>query len=123
MDKPLSRAQHGLTDWSYVPTTAAAPDLMGFRDEPTATILTRVCAGTILLSTVFTRAEWGLVRAMPYKGHLAIDAAVGVFALTAPWTFGFAHHARARNTFVAMGLFGLMAGLVLSRPEESPALD
>ena len=84
MDKPLSRAQHGFTDWSYVPTMAAAPDLMGFRDEPTATALTRVCAGTILLSSVFTRAEWGLIRAMPSKGHLAIDAAVGAFTLTAP---------------------------------------
>ncbi len=120
MDKPLSRPQHGFTDWSYIPTMAAAPDLMGFRDEPTATALTRVCAGAILLSSVFTHAEWGLIRTVPYRGHLAIDAAVGVFTPTAPWTFGFSQHARARDTFLTMGLFGIMAGLVPFPPRGYP---
>ena len=57
---------------------------------------------------------------IPYKGHLAIDAALGAFALAAPWVFGFAGHRRARNTFLAMGMAGLSAGL-LSQPSEMPA--
>ena len=44
---------------------------------------------------------------------------LGPLGFAAPWLLGFAGNARARNTFIAMGAFGLMAGL-LSRPEELP---
>ncbi|WP_139921566.1 hypothetical protein [Hymenobacter sp. DG01] len=117
MKQPISRVQHGFTDYSYIPAVATAPETVGFTDEKTATTLCRVLAGNILLTSLFTRAEWGLVRAMPYKAHLMADVAVGAFAASAPWLFGFAENKRARNTFLVAGAFGLMAGL-LSRPEE-----
>jgi hypothetical protein len=56
---------------------------------------------------------------MPYKAHLAIDTLGGLTALTAPWLFGFAKNRKARNTFLVMGVFGLIAGL-LSQPDEMP---
>ena len=119
MHQPITRREHALTDFSYIPTVAAAPTLFGFEDEPDAVFMTRVLAGGILLSSVFTRAEWGLIRVMPYKGHLAADFLGGVVSLAAPWACGFSHNRRARNTFVAMGVAGLCAAL-LSRPEEMP---
>ena len=119
MDKPISRRQHAFTDYSYVPLVASAPDLVGFRDEKAATILCHVLSSTVLISSLFTRAEWGPIRVMPYKAHLAIDTVGGLTALTAPWLFGFAKNRKARNTFLAMGVFGLIAGL-LSQPEEMP---
>ena len=119
MNQPISRTQHGFTDYSYIPTVAAAPELVGFTEEKTATTLCRVLAGNILLTSLFTRAEWGLVRVLPFKAHLVADAVVGAFAASAPWLFGFAENKRARNTFLVIGAFGLMAGL-LSRPEEMP---
>lgn len=120
MEKPISRPMHGFSDWSYIPIVAAAADLFDFRDEPAAVAATRACSGAVLLSTLFTRAEWGLFRTMSYRNHLNVDAAVGAFALAAPWLFGFSGHARARRTLVTMGLLGLANGLLLSRPEEMP---
>ncbi len=120
MEKPISRKQHGFTDYSYIPLVAAAPALAGFKDEPTATKLTRLLSGGVLASSLMTRAEWGAVKLLPFKAHLAADTAVGVLSLAAPWLFGFANNERARNTFLVMGAFGLMAGL-LSRPDEMPA--
>ena len=122
MEQPISRRQHAFTDYSYIPAVAAAPTLFGFEDEPDAVLMTRVLAGGILLSSVFTRAEWGLIREMPYKGHLAVDFLGGVVSLAAPWLCGFSHNKRARNTFLAMGVAGLSAAL-LSRPEEMPEHD
>ncbi|MCK8493833.1 MULTISPECIES: SPW repeat domain-containing protein [Spirosoma] len=119
MEKPITRKQHGFTDYSYIPLVAAAPVLASFENEPTAVTLTRVLSGSILASSLFTRAEWGLVKALPFKAHLAADTAVGVLAASAPWLFGFANNTRARNTFLAIGAFGIMAGL-LSKPEEMP---
>ncbi|OUJ67769.1 SPW repeat domain-containing protein [Hymenobacter crusticola] len=119
MQKPISRRQHAFTDYSYVPLVASAPDLVGFTQEKAATTLCHVLSGTVLLSSLFTRAEWGPLRVMPYKAHLVIDTLGGLTALSAPWVFGFAQNKKARTTFLVMGVFGLVAGL-LSRPEEMP---
>ena len=108
---------HAFTDYSYVPLVAAAPKIAGFEEEKTAVNLCHILSSSILLSSLFTRAEWGSVPVMPYKAHLALDTFGGALALGAPWLFGFAHNAKARDTFLAMGTFGLMAGL-LSQPEE-----
>jgi len=120
MTKPISRRQHAFTDYSYVPLVASAPDLVGFTEEKTATTLCHVLSTSILLSSLFTRAEWGPIRVLPYKVHLTLDTLGGATSLAAPWVFGFAHNKKARNTFLAMGVFGLIAGL-LSKPEEMPA--
>lgn len=111
--------QHGFTDYSDTPAVATAPETVGFTDEKAATTLCRVLAGNILLTSLFTRAEWGLVRALPYNAHLMADVAVGAFAVSAPWLFGFAENKRARTTCQVAGAFGLIVGL-LSRPEEMP---
>lgn len=57
MEKPITRKQHGFTDYSYVPFVVAAPSLVGFEDEPTAVQLTRGRSGNILATSLFTRAE------------------------------------------------------------------
>jgi len=119
MEQPISRKQHGFTDYGYIPLALALPKLAGFEDEKKAVTLTQVLAGNILTSSLLTRAEWGLVKKIPFKAHLALDVAVGAFAASAPWLFGFAKNKAARNSFLLLGAFGLMAG-TLSKPEEMP---
>ena len=119
MSKPISRPMHGFTDYPYVAAVSSAPELFGFEDEAAAVRMCRVLSGGILVSSILTRAEWGFVRVMPYKTHLVLDVLGGATALAAPWLMGFSGNKRARNTFIAIGAFGLMAGL-LSRPEEMP---
>lgn len=117
MEKPLSRKEHGFADYSYVSLTAFAPELFGLEDEEKAKLLLRVQSGTALLYSLFTRAEWGLFKVIPYKTHLILDASAGIFSLAAPWIFGFSKNKKARNTFLMFGLLGLAASL-LSKPEE-----
>lgn len=118
MQKPISRRQHGFTDYSYIPLALALPKLAGFQAEaPKAAMLTRVLASNILASSIFTRAEWGIIKKIPFKTHLVLDVAVGAFAASAPWLFGFAKNKAARNSFLLLGAFGLLAG-TLSKPEE-----
>lgn len=108
---------HGFTDYPYIATVSIAPKLFGFENEEQAALMCRILSSTIIVSSVFTRSEWGLIRVMPYKAHLVIDVLGGVASLAAPWLLGFAHNRRARNTFIAMGIVGLSAGL-LSQPVE-----
>jgi len=119
MEKPISRKAHGFIDFSYVPLTAITPELFDFEDEPVAQLLCRVQAGSALVSGLLTRAEWGLFKWVPFKTHLAIDAGLSLFSLTAPWIFGFSKNTKARNTFLAMGAAGLLAGM-LTEAKEMP---
>jgi hypothetical protein len=119
MNQPITRIQHGFTDYTYIPLVSSAPHLVGFTENKTATTLCYVLGSTILASSLVTRAEWGVFKVMPYKTHLVLDVVGGLAGLSAPWLFGFAKDKKARNTFIAAGLFGLMAGL-LSKPGEMP---
>lgn len=123
MLKPISRKMHGLiADYPYIAFTAAAPELVGFKDEATAARLCRTLSGGVLAASLLTRAEWGVYPAISFKTHLALDAASSVFAASAPWLFGFSGNKRARNTFLALGIVGIVAGL-LTQPKEMNASE
>ena len=120
MAKPISRPMHGLlTDYPYVLIVGTAPFWLGFARPSTPTTLCFVLAGLILLTSLVTRAEWGLVRVLPYKLHLAGDVLVGLFSLLSPFLFGFADNPTARNAFIVFGLFGIMAGTLSQSNEMS----
>lgn len=117
MTKPISRQMHAVTDYAYAAFIAAAPELIGYKNEETAVTLSRVVGGEVLTASLLTRYELGLVPAMSFKAHLTGDIIAGLFTMTAPWLFGFSDNARARNTFLGFGAFSVMAGL-LTEPEE-----
>jgi len=119
MEKPISRRQHGFADYSYVPLTLALPKLAGFEHHKKAVLLTRVISSSVLVSTLFTRAEWGVFKKIPFKAHLALDVAMGALVTSAPWLFGFSHHKAARNAFLAIGAVSVLAGS-LTQPDEMP---
>jgi len=119
MEKVISRKGHGWIDLAYVPLTAMAPEIFSFENEENAQLLCRIQAGSALVSGLLTRAEWGLFKLIPFKTHLAIDAGLSLFSLTAPWVFGFSKNTKARNTFLAMGAAGLLAGM-LTETKEMP---
>lgn len=112
MTKPIPRPVHGAVDYLYAATAAMAPHLFGFRDVPAATRLIRLAAGGVAAYSLVTRYEWGAVGLVPFRAHLAVDVAAGLGTMAAPWAAGFAAHRRARNTFLAMGAFSVLAGLL-----------
>ncbi|PSR53100.1 hypothetical protein AHMF7605_05945 [Adhaeribacter arboris] len=117
MKQPITRQMHGFADYSYIPTITAAPELFNFKEEKTAATLCRILGGKLFLSTILTRAEWGIVKVLPFKAHLALDLAAGIFTVGAPWLFGFADNTKARNAFLAFGLTSIAAAS-LTEPTE-----
>lgn len=117
MKKLISRQTHGVMDYSYAAIVSSSPETVGFRDEETATALCRLVGSGVLLSSLMTRYELGLVRVIPFKAHLALDVAAGLFTFAAPWLFGFSRNRAARNTFVVAGGISVLAGL-LTEPRE-----
>jgi hypothetical protein len=110
---------HGIADYVYAPLTFSAPKIVGFEDEKNAEVLCQVIGAKVLASTMLTRAEWGVLKVVPFKAHLALDVVVSLFSFAAPWLFGFAKNTKARNTFLAMGAVGAVV-TALTEPEEMP---
>ncbi|WP_374164754.1 hypothetical protein [Arcticibacter sp. MXS-1] len=117
MKKPISRKQHGVAEFGYIPLAAAAPELFGFSGHQRATVLSRSVAAGVLTSALTTRAEWGLFKLIPFKIHLAADLTVGLFIASAPFLFGFARNKRARNAFLALGLTSIVVPLLTQNEE------
>ncbi len=117
MFKPIPRPVHAVVDYTYAALFSAAPELVGFTEEEIAARFSRVVSGGVLVTSLMTRYELGLIRVLPFKAHLAADVAVGFLTLGASFLFGFSRNKRARNFFVGMGAFSIMAGL-LTAPEE-----
>jgi hypothetical protein len=117
MKKPISRKAHGGADYAYAALAAALPELVGFEEEEKARLLARIISGGTLAYTLLTRAEWGLLKVIPFKAHLITDFTAGIFTLGAPWIFKFSENKKARNAFLALGLTSVVASL-LTQPEE-----
>ncbi|MDB5236759.1 MAG: hypothetical protein JWR44_3752 [Hymenobacter sp.] len=131
MNSPLiPRPLHGLADYVYVPAVAAAPALFGFAHHQTPARLSRIISAGVLASTLFTRAEWGVFKVMPYKAHIALDFVAGLGTMAMPWLAGFARDRRARNTFLVAGAISVTADVLSGlfsgsqeMPAEEPAVD
>jgi len=80
--------------------------------------LARVMSGIMLCSALVTRAEWGVFKILSFKKHLAADIGIGVFSLSAPWLLKFDKNTAARNTFLFIGLTGIVIGGLLTRRNE-----
>lgn len=117
MEKSISRKMHGAADYAYAALTAVLPELAGFEKVEKARFLCRMISGGTLAYTIFTRAEWGLFKLIPFKAHLITDFTAGIFTLGAPWFFKFADNKKARNAFLAIGLTSVVASL-LTEPQE-----
>jgi hypothetical protein len=118
MWKPITKEAHGAIDYAYAFLVPMLPEMAGFEKNESARLLCRALGGGALTYSLLTKARWGLIRVLPFKGHLIIDFSVSCLAIAAPWLFGFSRNAAARNALVATGLSGLAASLLTEAPAQ-----
>ncbi len=106
----IPKKQHVYADYSYVPLVLAAPAIAGFEHHKPAAIVCRAFAISALGYSLCTKAKWGVLKLIPYKTHAALDLASGVLALAVTAIPAIRREKAARNTFVMMGIAGLVVG-------------
>jgi hypothetical protein len=106
----IKKFEHGFTDYSYIPLVLLAPNLAGFNQDKTASIICRSFALGVLGVTLFTDAPWGLIKKIPYKTHAALDLATGIMSLSAMALKPIAKNKTAQKTFLVMALIGIVVG-------------
>jgi hypothetical protein len=108
MAKLFSTKTHGALDYLTVGTLLTLPRAMGWSSGVTQW-LTGMALGTLTYSAV-TRYELGLLKWLPVKGHLTLDALNGGLFCMAPLIFP-NESSTVKATLVGMGLFEIMASL------------
>ena len=125
MTKPVSARVHGVLDYATVAAFLNAPMVFGFHGTPAA--IAYWLAGIHLLMTGCTDFPVGFFMWIPFKVHGVIELLAGIFMLVAPWIFGFAQDAAARNFFVAMAIILLVVVALtdysqrVARPPQDPS--
>jgi hypothetical protein len=88
----VSTKTHGVLDLVTSGTLLAAPRLLGLEKESRAASVLRMAGGGALVYSMLTDYEFGLVKVLPMRAHLAMDAASGAFLASSPWLLGFANN-------------------------------
>jgi len=113
----MSTKAHGVLDFLTAGTLAALPRMLGWGDRLTNT-MTTLAIGTVGYS-LLTNYEFGLIRVLPMRAHLAIDAMSGVGLCAASALFP-EEDDETRKALIALGLFEIAASL-MTRPEPFEA--
>ncbi len=79
-----------MLDYIHGAALLATPELLRTGDEPRSTLVSRLAGGGATAYTMTTDFELGVVRALPMRVHLALDALSGALLAGAPWLLGYA---------------------------------
>ena len=101
--KPLA---HGIIDYLMVLYLAAGPSVVGFRGKQA--LICWALAAVHLLLTAVTRFPPGIVKAVRFPLHGAIEFVVGLLLIVLPWLANFSKGLLSRNFFVATGVLILV---------------
>jgi hypothetical protein len=104
MRKPISTRTHGILDYLTAAKLATLPGMLGF-SERTTRALQMMAIGKLCYS-MLTDNELGLVRLLPMKAHLAMDALNGVALAALPYLLD-EDDAAARAVCIGAGLMEL----------------
>ena len=101
---------HGLLDYLSAGLFLLSPWLFGFADGGAAQYVPMGVGAFVLVYSLLTNYELGLVRRLSMPTHLALDLGVsGLFLGASPWLFGFADEVYLPH--LLFGLFSVSAGL------------
>jgi hypothetical protein len=104
----MSTFTHGIVDYVTSGVIALLPKMMN--TSPKVTMLLEGSAGTAAAYSAMTNYELGLVKALPMKAHLALDAISGGMLLGAAMMFD-DEDPEVRATLAGLGLFEIAAAL------------
>lgn len=87
----ISTRVHGLLDYLMGLLLCAAPWILGFGSDGAETAVPVSLGIGLILYSLVTRYELGIVPLLPMPSHLFLDGLSGAFLAASPWLLGFAN--------------------------------
>lgn len=111
---------HGALDYIVGIALIIAPWLFGFMEVGgPAVVIPMVLGVGLIVYSLFTKYEWGLVKVLGMPYHLIIDTIAAVFLAASPFIFGF--NAEVPNAWVPHVVVGIAVILVVIFSQRQPA--
>ncbi|MDQ4125897.1 MAG: hypothetical protein M3134_09890 [Actinomycetota bacterium] len=105
--KVIPTRVHGILDFVVPAGLMLAPKLLRFDDDKRASALFRGAALGQVAYSLFTDYERGVVRKLPMKAHLALDAGSAAFLAASPWLLGFSGSIAAPHLVAGLSELGI----------------
>ena len=111
---------HGALDYIVGFALIFAPMIFGFMDVGgPAVIIPMVLGVGLIVYSLFTKYEWGLVKVLGMPYHLIFDVVASIFLAASPFIFGF--YTQAPNVWVPHVVVGIAVILVVIFSKPQPA--
>ena len=108
--------QHGIGDYVAASTLIVLPFILGLGKSSPLAICISVGMGAFLIAySLFTRYRLGVVKCLPFRGHLAIDLFDAIVFAVSPLLFGFTGVDLGYYLVVAAGVIVIV---VVTLPEQ-----
>ena len=104
---------HGVLDYTTALVLLASPWLFDFSRSDVATGVVVALGASALVYSVFTDYEAGVVKRLPMRVHLVLDAASGALLAASPWLFDFV--GTTWEPHVVLGAFEILAAALTRR--------
>jgi hypothetical protein len=109
---------HGAVDYLVGALLIAAPWLFDFADGGAQQWIPIALGAGVILYSLLTDYEFGVMRAIPMPIHLLLDIAGGAFLAVSPWLFGFSDDVWIPH--VVVGLIDIAtAAMTRTQPEDT----
>jgi SPW repeat len=113
---------HGVVDYAMGLLLIVARWLFGFAAWGAETWVPAILGIGAIGYSFFTDYDLGLIRALPMRTHLVLDAGLGVFLAASPWIFGFADLVYLPQ--LILGLVAITAALTTrTTPDDRGAIE
>ncbi len=106
----ISPRFHGLLDYAVAGALIGVPVLLDFAASSVAAAVISVTAGIgLVVYSLLTDYSAGIRNLIPWRAHLALDAAAATALLAAPFVLGFGGVARGFYVTVAIAVLAVVA--------------
>ena len=103
---PIPRFLHGLIEYAAVVALFAAPFVLSFDGDATATSI--VAAIVLLVIAATTDGPTSLVNQIPLTAHIALDYVFALLLIAMPFIAGFSDETAPTVFFIALGVLHLL---------------
>jgi urea transporter len=103
----INSRTHGAIDYIVGFALLLAPYLFRFAEIPAARNVAWFVGGAIILMSLVTAYELSIAKLIPFRAHVAVDLAMGVFLALSPWIFGFSQLVIAPHLIVGLLILGV----------------
>lgn len=114
--KIISRKTHAVLDYIMGVLLIASPWLFGFSGNEAAKWSAIAVGIIMLLTSLITNYEGGLIKVLAMSMHLVMDIVAGIFLAVSPWLLGF--HDQVYLPHLVLGILEIGAACCTQRASQ-----